>query len=204
MILQELIRNYVLYREVLKPILTSWRDSLAASYYNEINRMPLSELSFSINKAKVLVDGGDGEELGWDISDEYEAMSINKISGSRTITKHIISSISSFDLLVNVENNYMRALPSKDMCIVLADDLMSKQAAMTSKTYNRDNLLSSNSLLLGTPEGISATTGYANQQINSFLFETHEKREYLGEFSLTHEETPLMVYQEGGENHDAY
>ena len=78
MILQELIRNFILYREVLKPVLKSWKDSLATGQYKEIADNTSTLFSLALNKAKVL---DDGEELGWDISDDYEEKFLSRPRG---------------------------------------------------------------------------------------------------------------------------
>ena len=61
MILQDLIRNYILYREVLRPMLKAWKASFTAGYYRGIGVSFSSDLNLALNKAKTL---GDGEELG--------------------------------------------------------------------------------------------------------------------------------------------
>src|SRR5579872_3093991 len=83
MILQELIRNFILYRQVLRPLLQSWTQSFLTGYYREVIGLSSSDLNLILNKAKAL---DDGEELGWDISDEYEAKSFDQASGTLTIT----------------------------------------------------------------------------------------------------------------------
>jgi hypothetical protein len=202
MILQELIRNFILYREVVRPMLASWKDSFAAGYYREIASISSHELNMAINKVKAL---GDGEELGWDISDEYEATSVSQISGTRTITDSLTHPTYHFAIFNEAKMTFGSASVSKEIYIVLTSERLGNQAVKSGKTFTGEYISNSNVISLATLQNIYATTGYANQQINSILIsETHEKREYLGEFSLTHEETPLMNFAEGGVYHEAY
>ena len=192
MILQELIRNFILYREVVKPMFVSWKDSFAASYSKEIAGDSSSELIFALQSIK---GGGDGEELGWDISDEYEEMSLTQVSGTRTITdKHIIH-----QKMPEPENFNRTASVSRKISIVLKVPKASENIVDIVKTRIFTVTSSANKVILGTEEKTNATTGFESKQIKSFLIsETHEKREYLGEFSLTHEETQLFAFSERG------
>ena len=96
-------------------------------------------------------------------------------------------------------------MSSKQISIVLTHNRSAEFAANIGKTsyqyYDSDVIY----IFSGTAKTIITTTGFESKQINLLLiFETHEKREYLGEFSLTHEETPLLNFAEGGEHHDSY
>jgi hypothetical protein len=199
MILQDLIRNYILYRGVIRPILTAWKDSLTPSPYREIVPSLSPELKLDINKAKEL---GGGEELGWDISDDYEAMSLTKVSGTHTITDHIVSSMSDSGPFYEAQNKRITALSSKIMHTVLIDSSSINCFDGIGQTHVYSLVLDAKTTELSVAKTQCLTTGFESKQINSFLFETHEKREYLGEFSLTHEETYLIYLQKGGEYHD--
>jgi len=201
MILQEFIRNYILYREVLKPILGSWKESLVLSYSKESFILSSTLFNLALNKGNTL---GGGEELGWDISDEYEAMAPTKTTGTNTITdyKDVLVMIS--DLFVRQEYFSETALVSKEVVIVLTNSTVNENAVDPGKTSSQTIISDTNFEVLRKSQTRVATTGCESKQINSFLFETHEKREYLGEFSLTHEETPLMYIQKGGGYHDIY
>jgi len=201
MILQEFIRNYILYREVLKPILGSWKESLVLSYSKESFILSSTLFNLALNKGNTL---GGGEELGWDISDEYEAMAPTKTTGTNTITdyKDVLVMIS--DLFVRQEYFSETALVSKEVVIVLTNSMVNENAVDPGKTSSQTIISDTNFEVLRKSQTRVATTGCESKQINSFLFETHEKREYLGEFSLTHEETPLMYIQKGGGYHDIY
>ena len=201
MILQELIRNYVLYREVLKPLLVSWKDSLTTGYYKEFAYNSSSGLLLALNKAKSL---GDGEELGWDISDEYEAKSVTQITGTHTITVQRFLLQHEYDLVDQNEIRLKRNGASNYTHIVLGSTHVQEYVMKSSKTISALSSLALKLIPSGSSQGQFFTTGYESKQINSFLFETHEKREYLGEFSLTHEETPLMCQLEGGEQREIY
>jgi len=201
MILQELIRNWILYREVLKPILGSWKDSLRAGYSKEIFLTSSSELNLALINAKGIRDGG---ELGWDTSDEYHTSSLNRISGTHTITKYAAHPMHGTELLEWPTATCDSALISKGGCILLRGNLVDEKTAnkgKTSSSISASYIDFSNLALEMTGD---TTTGFESKQINTFLIETHEKREYLGEFSLTHEETPLMYQLEGGEYSDFY
>ncbi len=199
MILQELIRNFILYRHVVRPILSSWKDSFMSGYYREVTGITSTELALVLNNVRLM---SDGEELGWDISDEYEAKSVTHISGSRTITNHKRLSMNEDDLFYEADVYFGSASLSKDDYVVLVDTRWYDRPVNSIKTDSATTILYAESITLGTQKTIVTTTGFANQQINSFLFETHEKREYLGEFSLTHEEIPLLYHLKGGEYHD--
>jgi hypothetical protein len=192
MILQELIRNFILYREVVKPMLSSWRDSLTTGYYKGIAGYSSSELIFALHTISAR-DGG--EELGWDISDDYEAMSLTQISGTRTITdKHII-----FQDKAEARTSWHAALLSRKIPSMLTSAGSHEKTIDTGKTNSLSYEPSQEIIILATKRVKISTTGSESKQIKSFLItETHEKREYLGEFSLTHEETPLYAFSERG------
>jgi len=192
MILQEFIRNFILYREVVRPVLSSWKDSLAGGYYKEIAGNTSSELVFALHNIMMC---GDGEELGWDISDDYEAISLTGVSGTRTITdKHIIIQNRS-----EAEIFWETASVSKKISIMLTKAEIDEEIEGIGKTNNLTYASSEKNVILGMDKFTTTTTGFESKQIKSFLIsETHEKREYLGEFSLTHEETPLFAISERG------
>lgn len=191
MILQELIRNFILYREVVKPMVFSWKDSFTTKYQREIAGNQSFELISALQTIKAR---GGGEELGWDISDDYERMAVAKTAGTHTITdKHRV--------LYNKSEAgvfWETASISKKMSILLRDNRMSEKAAKIGKMIQATFVSTGHVVILATKELTSTTTGFESKQIKSLLItEIHEKREYLGEFSLPHEETPLMTYLEG-------
>ena len=201
MILQDLIRNYVLYRGVLKPLLVSWKEALSAGYQREIVGGTSFLPFLALNRRESL---GDGEEMGWDISDEYDLSLLAKISGTRTITDYIKHSMRGFEVFYQRGASLGASLSGNSECIVLRGSMIEDNAVSITKTSSQTSISTEDFGDSATSHTINKTTGYDKQQINSFLFETHEKREYLGEFSLTHEETPLLYQLGGGEYHDIY
>src|SRR6266404_5944042 len=127
MILQELIRNFILYRVVVRPMLVSWKESLTTNYYREITGNSSSELILALQSMQ---RGGGGEELGWDISDEYEEMSLAQASGTHTITdKHIVN-----HKLFKADIYKQTALISRRISIMLRPIRIGKKIAKVGKT----------------------------------------------------------------------
>ena len=142
-------------------------------------------------------------EKNWDISDEYEAMSLTHVSGTRTITTHEMISTTERGLLYKQKRKNVCALPGNYARIVLMGNQVDDCIAGIGKTSTQSLILPAKKESLNLAQTYSLTTGYESKQINFYLIsETHEKREYLGEFSLTHEETQLFSFKEGGDYHD--
>jgi hypothetical protein len=198
MILQELLRNYIVYREVLKPLFESWKESFAVGQYKEVTGYSSSELNLALNKAKTL---RDGEEFGWDISDEEDARSLSHITGTRTIASGNAVVWRDSDVFYEEGSSKILASAGRDAYVVLRYDQVSEYAVEIGKTYTHHFFLGTEFLMQNASKISGTTTGYESKQINFILSrETHEKREYLGEFSLTHEEIPLQVFfKKGGE-----
>jgi hypothetical protein len=201
MILQELLRNYILYREVLRPLIKSWSASLTTVYPRHLSLITSQKASVASNLNLNVSDQASETRFNTSIS---ESISLTKMTGTHTITSHEEYVMTEYELLYKLKNKNISALTGNRVHIVLRNDSSSELAAKTRKTRSQSLLSSIDNLNQKISKTVSATTGYESKQLNTFLsLETHEKREYLGEFSLTHEETPLLlISKEGGEYHD--
>ncbi|HVA96369.1 MAG TPA: hypothetical protein VND99_01820 [Candidatus Acidoferrales bacterium] len=186
MILQELLRNIVLYKGVVKPLLQTWTDSLRGMYARQ---------KYFASFSKALIDHSEAEIQPF-IADwgYYTQPHKSKFSLSNTTGTHTMSYI---DLIAK-----HKSLAGNDFMVVLTDGLVDEGVERTSKTYYQTVATTGKLSVLISSFTACVTTGHLVEDIYAHLVpETHGKREYLGEFSLTHEETQLLYLKEGGEYH---
>lgn len=186
MILQELLRSTVLYKGVVRPLVQTWTDSVVSRYSKQNLLLPYQTASLS--------SFDDSLPLKEAVVDETSMMlgmslSLSEITGTRTISSQIAFS-----------NSKQAISNNRDVMLVCGP--INERIAELGKTHYRaypeyvDLRSGSSSLVVGS------TTGYYTEQIYFYLIsETHERREYLGEFSLTHEENHLLYLKEGGDRH---
>src|SRR6266568_2711381 len=199
MILQELLRNIVLYKGVIRPVLQSWKESLVAVYLKPPYLSAYQRTSFSHFEARE-----DRFRAGANTQNSliYFTFSLPDQTGTRTISYADLISVNN-SAIKREERVSKLALTSNILLTVLTDDLVDECAVRVGKTYLHSLLSSTELLNKSISQSRNVTTGCIYKETYFFLsLETHEKREYLGEFSLTHEETPKMHFKEGGEQHD--
>jgi len=199
MILQDLLRNIVLYKGVIRPVLQSWKESLVAVYLKPPYLSVYHRTSFPLSEA-----GEDRFRAGANsqYSFIYSTFSLSELSGTRTISYADLISINN-STIKREERASKSALTSNNLLTVLTTGLVVEDTVAIGKTHLRSHVSSTGLLSKSLSQSRNATTGYTYRETYFFLsLETHEKREYLGEFSLTHEETPLLYLKEGGEYHD--
>ena len=159
MILQEVIRNIVLYNAFIKPWLKSVSEYLLAG------------------KSKVAL---------------YEANSFNKllvfplttVTGTHTIAYKEIVSQNFFERRNTAMTRDSALNGNGSIGVLMEEDAVGSSKSGLSAESLRINFSASSYPITAT-----ATTGFIFE--NTYLFfshETHEQREYLGEFSLPHEE----------------
>jgi hypothetical protein len=182
MILQDLIRNVFLYKGVIKPFLKSWKENLIAPSSASLSLFENNLASFGILKT---FQGPFPSRIEAAIAKKAVSAEFNSRLGTHTIviTKAISLQYLSSEIVIRI----MEVVTNGSTIItMLMNDEVHKQVVTATKTMTEQLTKDKN-----------LTTGFANLTISSFLFhETHEKREYLGEFSLHHEEA-LLMYQKG-------
>ena len=200
MILQDLIRNYMMYREVLQPLFESWTEPWIGDSPKKLPLTPFYKLNFASSKAR---NARATKSLDWEFPDHSRELLLTQISGTRTISTvkrcRILSDGQSFEAQIEKAP----ASPSRETHMLLTDHRVNEFIVDIGKTSNKTHILSVEKTESSLQKTVNATTGYESKQINFFLIpETHEKREYLGEFSLTHEAIHLCSSKKGGEHHD--
>lgn len=178
MILQELLRNIVLYRGVFTPLFISWKEYL---------------LSASLGKYKFLEDASALQPFTKPFQTLFLPIAKNTMSQKNVLSflkerveTHTITFAKAFSIEYLPSETIITAMKlamdSNSFISVLMGSSDGKYAVTTTKTEVS---------LFGSSSNI--TTGFVFEKIGSFLFhETHERREYLGEFSLLHEEIHLL------------
>lgn len=173
MILQELLRNIVLYRGVLKPFFHSWSDTISTHYlkrHSSVSSLKISSAKFEAKKVFLLVTLGNHETTG---TCTMSYLSLRNVSKSKT---------------------------GNDVGIPLVVIGAYENTVKTAKTYSQSFLSESILPITVLTRKNERTTGFATERSYTFLItETHEKRESLGGFPLTRDETHLMFYKRGGE-----
>lgn len=188
------------YREVLKPLFESWTEPWIGDSPKKLPLTPFYKLNFASNKAR---NERATKSLDWEFPDSSGELLLIQISGTRTISTVKRCRILSDAQSLEAETQKMPALLSRETHALLADHRVNEFIADIGKTSNRTHILSIEKTESSLLKTVNATTGYENKQINFFLIpETHEKREYLGEFSLTHEAIHVCSSKKGGEHHD--
>ncbi len=194
MLLQELLKNIILYKGIVKPIMQSWSDGLIVEYTNQLYLLGCLSILSSLNEAKMTSGMLGYEAKSLEISFEN---AIAESTGTRTI--------SDFSTVSNTSQagkfSLGKASFGNSLIAMLSNGQIDENAVKTGKTYLQTHPLLVIQLQSDSTKTISTTTGLLSNKLCFFLSrETHEKREYLGEFSLTHEETHLLVaFKEGGE-----
>lgn len=194
MILQDLIRNIVLYKGIIRPFLQSWKESLLLVTYRV--SPSVAPVNTQTRKKRVMQPRVRRVNASSHL-DKFIYRLTKEITSLNTITAHkiVLSEDFSFSSL-NISTEIV-TLNSRSFTLLLEGNDLKEQAIMTSKTV----VSATDSAVIFVSEKASnstcSTTGFDTEKISSFLFhETHERREYLGEFSLPHEEIHLMYRKE--------
>ncbi|HSX08583.1 MAG TPA: hypothetical protein VLF93_00335 [Candidatus Saccharimonadales bacterium] len=162
MILQELIRNIVMYNGVINPVLQSVKESILSFISAARREQALGVTSQGYSSQKL------------------ELYTHELLSGTRTIPNREVIIIDSFREVKKV----LLDMPKIDSNTIFSM-LMGEEIEEPSKT-------SSATMSVGAVLEDRKTTGFLTEYtLIYFSRETHEGREYLGEFSLSHEENQL-------------
>jgi hypothetical protein len=185
MILQELIRNIVLYKGFIQPLLQTVKDNAVYIYTTTSNKFAVSQLLVIKKKARI----GEFEAISSYIT-VFVPLSV--ITGTPTLPSH--------HKLIQVDSNRDQIYETRSLSLdsnTTITMLISENVDMTAQTSSlsvptRTQFISSTLIINET-----LTTGFfVRHTILYFSHETHEKREYLGEFSLPHEENRFNRLQE--------
>jgi hypothetical protein len=186
MILQELLKNIVFYKDLIKPILRTWTESLYASYSK-------SKYRYLHQNAKLNLP-------------EPERASNKAVSGKEMVDS--ACSLMNSEMTGTLTMSYFDATNQNEITIgniavsMLVQAMIYEYAVKSGKTRSRMCIANNKVISNTTVKTLESTTGYTKKEVNPFLItKTHEEREYLGEFSLTHEEVRLSKLKEGGEYH---
>jgi hypothetical protein len=173
MILQDLIRNIVLYNGVIDPYLQYVKEYVF-SLLNSSNRQNIN------------------------VADAFRAYSQRNrivfissfVTGTHTtsyVEKTLLDDSSTIHLEKCITLNY-----SSNVMLTMPTD---KGTVKSNKTQSQVNSSSIVYTQNQTGTYVESTTGSFNEKPNLFFsHETHEKREYLGEFSLPHEEIQINTF----------
>jgi len=196
MILQDLLRNIVLYKGIIRPYVQSWREYLLSAFAlqnHQKNVKYTPDYSFEAQQESLERNGITLILQGNDYS------SLSNITGTRTISKN--ETDSTVDLCLHQPSHtIMSATISNNRPVVLVGSLVNDYIAVTGKSFlSADTVIA----IIPRPGSIitkALTTGFTFANICSFLFfETREKGGSLGERSLPHGETLLLYSKEGGD-----
>jgi len=177
MILQDLIRNILLYNGVIDPYIQSVKGyvfSFLASSIRQNNNISSVLRAYNPEERAICLP--------------------SSITGTCTTsyTENVFSVNSQTFYGVHNEIQY------RDSSIAIAMPV-DENIVNSSKTHSRTD---SSSLIYThnqTGTYVESTTGFYTEKPNLFFsHETHEKREYLGEFSLPHEEIQLNIFKGRG------
>jgi len=175
MFLQELLRNIVTYKGVIKPYIAVWKEALVLRYGTTSTQVVIN------NKAVT--------------ASIVEAISISHITGTLTIPTHMMS-FSRRDL--SKEGRTM-ALVGNNICTVLIKNEVGEYAVSTGKTLSLNNEIFSGEAIVSNDSSRNSTIGFTIEKQYLFLLpETHGKRELLGGFSLSHEGNSFLHLSERG------
>jgi hypothetical protein len=167
MILQEIIRNIVLYNGLVEPWLRLVKETI-----------------FSQNDGIL----------------PFEANSLNKISlfprialtGTHTITEKNVVLSSYFEREIPHVTKISASTGNTFVSLLVTESIVELGRSNFSMNTSNINFLNDSHSVLST-----ITTGFFIENTQLFFsHETHEKREYLGEFSLPHEEILLNSFIE--------
>jgi len=175
MILQELLRNIVLYRGVVKPVLQAWKESLFLRY---IRLTPQLVIKNHIQEAVSL-----------------EAVSHAFLTGTLTIPFYIVAVVESI-ILNQAKQRTISATVGNDKCTVLMGGGVAEKAVTSSITDYFCYSLGMDKFSPVRTIQRDLTTGFIIENLYLYLSETHEERELLGGFSLSHEGNPLLYLTE--------
>lgn len=199
MFLQDLIRNVVIYKGVMRPFIESWREHLMTAYMKQNPHYAYQISDFPLPKPK---KQKPRFSLYCNTDLKLSKVSLFEQSGTRTITNMRLLANDNFNIYQGKASHRYNAT-SNNIITVLTDAVYDEDIVLSNKTEHIYAQTTTDFVILSSLHTYSATTGFTRKNINTFLsLETHEKREYLGEFSLTHEETPLMYLKRGGEEHE--
>jgi hypothetical protein len=175
MILQDIIRNVVLYNGVIDPYLKSVKEyvlSLFISSYKQPGELLSYYHGYSTNKTVFFASDSFTGTLTIPNSERL------LLDNFKPVAKSLISTL-------KVSSNSLMSM------------LVSESVANSSKTYSVTMSSRINSFTKDVVSGQEITTGsYFEYTSLFFSCETHEKREYLGEFSLPHEENHFNSFIE--------
>ena len=191
MILQELLRNIVLYRSLINPLLQLVKENMFTLW-----KLPYApqESDLKLIKRQTWVEAKKNGEHISQVSD----LSLFNISKTNTIPMQIYQCVNYKSRIVKEKEQYTATISRFDM-FVLGNDRDSEWPMESTKTILSINVLCLNFLSLASGVLSGTTTGLTFEKcILYFSHETHEKREYLGEFSLTHEEIQFNSMKERG------
>ena len=174
MILQELLRNIVTYKEVIKPYIDIWKEAIELRYGFFNTHISTTNSRNEVVKASVL-----------------EAISVSKITGTRTI--QTLESLSQEHYLgKQTKEKINSATVGNNIVTMLMGDSVCDDVVMTSRTISFTT-----EICLGEARKKDVTRGGVT---TGFIFEkhkiTHEERELLGGFSLSHERHSLLYISE--------
>jgi hypothetical protein len=177
MILQDLLRNIVLYNGIFNPYLQSVKEYI------------LTFLSLSYKHQEELLLASEA-----DLPHKLSILASLPATGTRTFSEREL--VISSQIVTENTIEKLHSLESGNQTITV---LMNDGIDITGKTHSDNTELGidiSENVTFSSP---SITTGSINEYIQLFFSsETHEKREYLGEFSLTHEEIHFNSLMERG------
>jgi len=167
MILQEIIRNIALYNGFILPWIQSVKENL-------------------------FIDKNNAVYLEANSSNKVSLFPLISITGTHTITGRNI--------------NLLHYLEGKEICITKdsasnSNDFISMLVTEKIVGLGKSNFFTHSPSVRFSSDYITAaqitTTGFSIENIQLFFsHETHEKREYLGEFSLPHEENHFNSFIE--------
>ena len=182
MILQELIRNIVVYKGVIKPVLLLWKESLLVRYNSLAQSGFYKKGASEFTKTKMVAPN----------MSILKIISLSNITGTRTIPLQRKITKDNFSLLLS-KRIFKSALTGSSVSSVLIDTRMDEDIAATSKTIFQSQIARLSFLPQVSKQKSISTTGFTIETTYYFSFrKTHEERELLGGFSLTHERNQLM------------
>ena len=185
MILQELIRNIVLYKGFIQPLIQAVKENAVHIYTSTSNKFAVSQLLAIKKNARV----GNYEAVSSYI---MVSVPLALTTGTRTIpSRHkLIQTDSNRDQMYETRSSSLDSNTTITM-------LMSESIDITTQTSLSSIPVRTQFISATLITNETVTTGFFTRHtLLYFSHETHEKREYLGEFSLPHEENRFNSLQE--------
>src|SRR5258708_407529 len=128
MLLQELLKNIILYKGIVKPIMQSWSDGLIVEYTNQLYLLGCLSILSSLNEAKMTSGMLGYEAKSLEISFEN---AIAESTGTRTI--------SDFSTVSNTSQagkfSLGKASFGNSLIAMLSNGQIDENAVKTGKTY---------------------------------------------------------------------